>query len=221
MRLATTLVGFVVTALLAPAIVAGQSQSGAILNELELRQALSGTDAPDHAKLTAHFTALADRYAADAVRHEAMAKSAPAGPQKGIGLDLRAHCTSLAKRNKQLEASARELAKMHTSAVPGQAQTGAAKGLPKDMGARKASDDELAAFAEKATAAGDHRALADYFTKLSERYAADASAHAGMATLYRTGRTPGMAIHCERLAEMARGAAAEAKEAAAQHASMK
>lgn len=221
MRCRPAFLALVATAFLAPAMVAGQSQSGPILNEMELRQALSGTSGPDHAKLSAHFTALADQYAADATRHESLAKKYPGAPQKGIGTDFRAHCTSLAKRNKQLEASARELAKMHASAAPGQAQPGAAKGLPKDMGARKASEDELTAFAEKAAAAGDHRGLSDYFTKLSERYARDASAHAGMATLYRTGRTPGMAIHCERLVETARGAAAEAKEAAAQHASMK
>lgn len=221
MRFRSTFVALVATALIAPAMVGGQSPSGPILNELELRQALSGTGAPEHAKLTAHFTALADRYAADAARHQAMAKKYPAGPQKGINPDLRAHCTNLAKRGKQLEASARQLAKMHTSAAPGQAQPAAPKGLPKDLGARKASEDEMAGFAEKAAEAGDHRALSDYFTKLSERYAADASSHAGMATLYRTGRTPGMADHCDRLSKTAREAAAEAKEAAAQHASMK
>ena len=221
MRFRTAIVAAVTVALFVPAIVAAQPQANPILNEVELRQALSGTDAPNHAKLAAHFSALAERYAADAARHAAMAKRPPAGPQKGIGSDLRVHCANLARLDKQMAASALELAKMHASAAPGEAHPRPAKGLPKDMGARKASDDELGAFAEKAAAAGDHRALADYFTKLSERYAADASAHAGMATLYRTGRTAGMAVHCDRLAQTARRAAAEAKEAALQHASMK
>jgi hypothetical protein len=203
------------------AAVGQQSQAGPILNELELRQALSGTGAIEHAKLEAHFVALADRYASDAKRHETMARNAPAGSHKGIGPDVRAHCNNLVRLDKKMEAEARDLAKLHAAAAPGQPHPEHTKGLPSDLGARKASEDEMTAFAEKAAATGDHGALAEYFSKLAERYDAEASAHAGMATMYRTGRTAGAADHCDRLVRTARAAAKEAKAAAAQHAALK
>ena len=71
--------------------------------------------------------------------------------------------------------------------------------------------------AAKAAAAGDHRALSDYFARLAQRYRSDADGHTGMATLYRTGRTAAMSNRCERLARLARGAATEARTAAEMH----
>jgi hypothetical protein len=205
----------------APALGAGQTATtNPVLTELELRQALSGTGVADHGRLAAHFAALADRYATEAKRHEAMARTQPGASHKGIGPDLRVHCRNLARLDTRLATSARALASLHATAAPGQAQPTPTSGLPRDLGARKASEDELTAFAEKAAAAGDHRGLAEYFTKLAERYDADVSAHTGMATLYRTGRTAGAADHCERLARTARAAAKEAKSAAAMHAAV-
>ena len=88
-------------------------------------------------------------------------------------------------------------------------------GLTTGVGARKPNEADMAAFAEKAAAAGDHRALADYFATLAQRYQSDADGHTGMATLYRTSRTAGMSNHCERLARLAKGAAKEARTASA------
>ena len=201
---------------------AGQpAQASPILNELEWRQALGGTGGADHARLEAHFAALADRYAGEATRHESMARRYPAGSHKGIGPDLRAHCNNLVRLNRRLDASARSLAKIHATAAPGQAQPTPPQGLSSNLGVRQASEDELTAFAEKAAAAGDHQGLAEYWLKLAERYDTDASVHQGMATLYRTGRTAGAADHCERLAQTARAAAKEAKAASGQHAAGK
>lgn len=92
-------------------------------------------------------------------------------------------------------------------------------GLTTGVGARKPNHDELAAFG-KAVKACDHRALADYFTALAKRYQADGDGHTGMATLYRTTRMPAMSNHCERLSRLAKGAAEEARSAAAMHTSL-
>ena len=115
-----------------------QTEPGRILNDLELRQALSGTGQADHAKLEAHFVALADRYAAEAARHQAMARTSPPSSSRSTGLDMRGHCTSLARLDTQLATTARALAKLHAHAVPGAPQPAAGKGMPKDMGARPA-----------------------------------------------------------------------------------
>jgi hypothetical protein len=197
-------------------LAAAQEATTPVLNTLELRQAVvSGTQA-DQARLAAHFTALADRYAADAKVHAKMAQALAATP-KTPGAS--AHCKQLAAANQRLETEARELAAFHTKAAAGTAGVAPSDraGLTTGVGARKPTDDEMEAFADKAGRAGDHRALADYFTTLAKRYQADADAHRGMATLYQTSRTAGMVPHCERLARLAKGAANEARTAAAMH----
>jgi hypothetical protein len=200
-------------------LAAAQEPSTPILNTLELRQALASGTPADLGRLAAHFTALADRYAADAKVHARMAQ-ALTGTPKAPGAS--AHCKQLAAANQNLEAAARELATFHAKSAAGTA--GAAPsdraGLTTGVGARKPTSDEMEAFAAKAAEAGDHRALADYFTTLAKRYQADADAHTGMATMYRTSRTAGMVPHCERLARLAKGAAKEARTAAAMHTSL-
>ena len=200
-------------------VAAAQEPTTPILNTLELRQAVARSAPADQARLTAHFTALADRYAADAKVHAKMAQALAATP-KSPGAS--AHCTQLAAADQRLEAAARELATFHTNSAAG--AQGAAPtdrgGLTTGVGARKPTEDELSAFAVKAAEAGDHRALADYFSTLAKRYQVDADAHNGMATLYRTGRTAAMSHHCEQLARLAKDAAKEARTAAAMHASL-
>ena len=200
-------------------LAAAQEATPPILNALELRQAVSNGTPADQARLAAHFAALADRYAADAKLHAKMAQALAATP-KSPGASL--HCKQLATADQQLEAAARELATFHGKAAAGMqgAVPADRAGLTTGVGARKPTDDELSAFEVKAAETGDHRALADYFSTLAKRYQADADAHNGMATLYRTGRTAAMSNHCERLARLAKGAAKEARTAAAMHSSL-
>jgi hypothetical protein len=191
---------------------APQATPGAILNAAELRQAISATGGPDHAKLAAHFTALADRYAADSARHAEMAKGYASNTSRAGGPDMRGHCTALANLSAGMEKSARELAKFHADGARA-AGTGAG---PSPAAPHAADHAKMPSMADKAPAAGDHAAASSYFTSLADRYTADADSHAAMAALYRTGRMAGMADHCERLARDARAAAKQAREAAAQ-----
>lgn len=209
-RAASSFIAIVVAA--AALTAAPQGTSGPVLDEGELRQAMSATGAPDHAKLAAHYTALADRYGGDSARHAEMAKGYSTNTSRAGGPDMRGHCIALANLNAGMEKSARNLAKFHTDSA-----ATAAKPAPSgSMGGQMASHGKVGE-AEKAPAPSDHAAVAAYFNRVADRYTADAKMHDAMAAMYRTGRTAGMADHCERLARDARAAAKHAREAAAQH----
>jgi hypothetical protein len=205
--------GVVAILLAAAALTAApQGTAGHVLNEAELRQAMSATGGPDHAKLAAHYTALAARYAADSAMHAEMAKWYSSNTSRAGGPDMRTHCAALANLSAGMEKSARELAKFHM-------ESGGATAKPSPsgaMGGDMASHAKMRE-AEKAPAPSDHAAVAAHFTRLADRYTADAKMHDAMAAMYRTGRTAGMVDHCERLARDARAAAKEAREAAGQH----
>lgn len=197
---------------------APQGNTGAILTKEELRQAISAPGGPDHVKLAAHFTAVADRYAADAAKHAEMAKGFSTNTSRAGGPDMRGHCTALANLSAGMEKSARALSKFHADSARSGAK-GAGPGSAAANGADHANMPGMAnmpGIADKAPAVGDHAAMSSYFTSLADRYTADADTHAAMAELYRTGRMAGMADHCERLARDARTAAKRAREAAAQ-----
>ena len=53
-----------------------------ILNTLEVQKLVASTDPADNARLSAHFAALADRYAREATRHDAMAQAFIASPTR-------------------------------------------------------------------------------------------------------------------------------------------
>lgn len=209
-RTASSFVAIVLAA--ATLTAAPQGTAGPILNEGEMRQTMSASGTPDHAKLSAHYTALADRYAADSTGHAEMAKGYSSNTSRAGGPDMRTHCTALANLAAGMEKSARELAKFHR----GNAGTAAKPAPSGSMGSQMASHANMGE-AEKAPAAGDQAAVAAYFNRLADRYTADAKTHDSMAALYRTGRAAGTADHCERLARDARAAAKQAREAASQH----
>ena len=193
-----------------------QDAKSPILNSLELRQAVASEAPSDQARLAAHYTALAEKYAASAKRHASMAAALTSSRNPGPSV----HCKQLATLDGRLEAAARELAAFHVKV--GQGAAGASPshpgGLGTGTGARKPTDEELEAFAEKASKTGDHRALMDYFSTLSQRYTADAEAHSALAAAYRSTKSmAGMAVHCERLAALAKEAAKEARAAADMH----
>ena len=209
-KAASTVVAMVLAA--ATLTAAPQGTPGHVLSEAELRQAMSASGAPDHAKLAAHYTALADRYAADSAMHAEMAKWYSSNKSRAGGPDMGTHCTALANLGAGMEKSARELAKFHTDS-----SGTAAKPAPSGSMAGRTASHARMGEAEKAPAPNDHSAVAAHFNRLADRYTADAKTHDAMAAMYRTGRTAGMADHCERLARDARAAAKQAREAASQH----
>jgi hypothetical protein len=221
----TISVGTVITAcalsLFAGGAAMAQDQPTPVLNALELRQLVERAEPADHARLSAHFGTLAERYATDAKQHERMAQASSGEAGKSSNAGLAAHCRSLAKHDRELEEGARALVTFHTGRAAGASLAPPAntRGLESGVGASKAKDEELADFAAKAAATKDHRALADYFATLADRYTADADSHQAMSAWYGgpNSRLAGMVPHCDRLAKTARAAAKESRAAAAMH----
>ena len=203
---------------LMPGTVAAQDNSG-ILNSLEVRQLVGRAEPGDHVRLGSHFSALGDRYAAEAKRHTSMAQSFIGNPSRNLGTGMSAHCKQLANLNTQSATTVRELAAYHQKLASGSPAT-----PPKDgarfqggAGAPEPTEKELNALAAKASTPAEHRALEEYFLTLAKRYTADADEHVVLAQTYRGTRIAQAAVHHDRLAGLARDAAKEATAAARMH----
>jgi hypothetical protein len=164
-----------------------QTGSSPILNSLEVRTLAASTDPADNARLSAHFAALADRYARDATRHNAMAQAFVASPTRRTPANSAAdHCQRLATLNRQSADTLRELATYHDKRAAGTQSTpprGAAR-FQAGAGAPEPADDGLSALAAKAGTPADHRALEEYFAAAAKRYREEAR-HA-----HRSGGSP-------------------------------
>ena len=190
-----------------------------ILNTLEVRTLVASAEPADHARLVGHFTALAERYDAEARKHTSMATAFAGNPSRNLGTGMNAHCTRLAALNADTAAALRELAGHHRSLAAGKASA-----VPKGVaafqsgaGAPAPTEAELKALAAKAATPADHRALEEYFRTAAGRYTAEANDHAALAQRYRGTRIAQAAAHCDRIVATAREAAKEATAAAASH----
>ena len=85
--------------------VAAQEKPSGLLNTLEVQQLVKRAEPGDNARLAAHFTALADRYAAEAKRHTSMAQSFVGNPSRNLG--IRHERALQAARGSQYEVSDR------------------------------------------------------------------------------------------------------------------
>ena len=190
-----------------------------ILNTFEVQKLVASGEAADNAKLSAHFAALADRYADEARRHEAMARSFVGNPNRNTGAGMSVHCRRLAELNNQSAATLRELATHHQKLAGGtpSAPPRDAARFQKGAGAPQPTEQELNALAAKASTPADHRALAEYFQTLAKRYTADANAHVAIGQSYRGTRIAQAADHCDRIVANARESAKEATAAADMH----
>jgi hypothetical protein len=196
-----------------------QDKSPALLSTVEVQQLVKRAEPGDNARLAAHFTALAERYTADAKRHTEMSQSFIGNPSRSLGTGMSAHCKELAALNTQAATTVSELATYHQKLAAGAAATAPTAGARFEggAGAPEPTDQELKAFAAKAGTPADHRALEEYFLTLAKRYTADAKEHAAMASTYRGTRIAQAAVHCDHLAALAQKEAKEATDAAAMH----
>jgi hypothetical protein len=197
------------------------SQTAApVLNTLEVQKLVASSTPGDNMKLSGHFTALADRYAAEARRHTAMAQSYVGNPNRSTGGGMSIHCKRLAELNTQSATTLRELADHHKALAAGPASTAPAGAGRFQSGAAapEPTEAELKALATKAATPADHRALQEYFLTAAKRYTAFATAHSAIALSYRGTRIAQAADHCDRLVANAREAAKEATAAAEMHA---
>ena len=209
-------------AILACAGAAAAQATSPVLNTLEVQKLVASGQPGDNATLSAHFAALADRYTAEAKRHEAMARSFAGNPNRQTGSGMGAHCRRLAELNADAAATLRGLAMHHQKLAAGVPST-----PPRDSarflggaGATEPSEPQLNALAAKASTPADHRALAEYFQTAARRYTADANTHATIAASYRGTRSAQAAAHCDRIVTVSRDAAKEASAAAEMHAQL-
>jgi hypothetical protein len=199
--------------------VAGQDKPTALLNTLEVRQLVSRAEPEDNIRLSAHFSALADRYAAETKRHLSMSQSFVGNPSRNLGTGMRAHCKRLADLNMESATTVRELAVYHEKLARGTSAS-----VPRDAaqfrsgaGASEPTEKELKALAAKASSPSEHRSLEEYFLMLAKRYATDAEQHIALAQQYQGTRLASAAMLHDHLAGLAREEAKEATAAAEMH----
>ena len=149
--------------------VVAQDRPSAVLNSLEVRQLVARAEPADHVRLAAHFSALGDRYTAEAKRHVSMSQSFVGNPSRNLATGMSAHCKRLADLNTQSATTVRELAAYHEKLASGAPAT-----PPKDgarfqggAGAPEPTEKELSALAAKASTPAEHRALEEYFVTLA------------------------------------------------------
>ena len=202
--------------------VVAQEKPSALLNTLEVQQLVKRAEPGDNARLAAHFTALADWYAAEAKRHTSMAQSFVGNPSRNLGSGMSAHCKRLADLNTESATDLRELASYHQKLASGVTAAPPAAGARFEggAGAPAPTGEELNAMAARAGTPSDHRALEEYFVTLAKRYAAGADQHATLALTFQGTKMASAASLHDHLARLARESAKEATNAAAMHKSL-
>ena len=192
---------------------APQTPSSPMLNALQVRTLVTSSQPADNARLSAHFTALAERYTAEAKRHGAMAQAFIAAPTRRVAANTAAdHCKRLVELNTQSADTVRQLAAHHQRLAAGAPSTPPKGGswFQSGAGAPEPSDADLSALAAKANTRADHLALEEYFLTAAKRYTAEASEHVAMAQAYRGTRIAQAAAYCDRLVTLSRDSAKEA-----------
>ena len=198
---------------------ASEEKSIGLMNSLEVKQLVARGEPGDNARLSAHFSALADRFTAEATRHTSMSQSFAGNPSRSLGTGMSMHCKRLADLNTQSATTARELSAYHSQLAGGTPAT-----MPRDAarfhegaGAPEPTGKELNALAASAKTRAEHKALEEYFLTLSKRYSTEANEHVALAQTYRGTKIAQAAVHHDRLAALARDSAKEATAAAEMH----
>ena len=203
---------------LALALASGLLAQGKPLTASEVSQLISRGDPADHARLSAHFAALAERQAADVKMHTAM-QQAYANSGKPSGLGMVNHCKAMVGRGQESAGSLRELSAYHSKLAGGATIQGGLAILAPSSG--HPSDAELTRLAATAETAADHCALQTYFASVATRDEGEAADHAAYAKTWRgltkvTAYQTQAAAH-DRVAGQLRETAKEARAAASMH----
>ena len=211
--------------LAAAALIAGagvasaQERPNGLLNNVEVRQLVARAEPADNARLAVHFTALADRYTAEAKRHVSMSQSFLGNPSRNLGSGMSLHCKRLSDLNTQSATTVRELAAYHEKLTAGASATPPRDGarFQGGAGAPEPTEKELDALAAKASTPAEHRALEEYFLTLVKRSTTAAEEHVTLAQSYRGTKIEQAAAMQDHLARLARDSAKEATAAAEMH----
>lgn len=202
-----------------------QTAPPSLLSDVEVRQLIARGEPGDHARLSEHFTILAQRYEADAKRHESMGRAFSGNPKlAAMATSQREHCRQLSARNLESAATLRELVTHHTKLASGQPNDppSGAERFERGAGSPAPSDETLMRLAGVAETASDHRLLEEYFTSLASRYEQEAKTSSAFAASWQAGgsKNPSasrLAAQWDRLARQQRASAIEARAAAALH----
>lgn len=176
-----------------------QNSPSVPLNEAEVRQLIVRGEPADHARLSTHFTAMAQQYTTDAKRHESIGQAFSGNTKLAhIAVSQQEHCRQLSSRNLESVATFRELAAHHTKLAAGAVSVPpkASERIESGSGARVPTDAELTRLATTAESA------------------AYASSWRGMT---RNPSAPALAANWDRLVRQQRESATEARAAAAMH----
>lgn len=216
----TIYLGILVGAFLSLLATRAAAQGSPILNIIEVQKLVASDVPADHARLAAHFTALADQSEGEAKRHQAMSNGFGINPVRQLGANMRPHCNRLAELNREAAKTLGEMAAHHTKLAAGLPSIAPPKGslYQSGKGARVPTEGELRDLAAKARTAADHRALMEYFSETARQHTATGQEHVQMAQAYRGSTRFGWAAsHCDRMVTLSRDAAKEATAAAVMH----
>lgn len=210
--------------LVAAALVAAVAApaAGQTLNTLEVQRLVAVDTPAAHVTLSKHYMALADAFAADAARFDALA-TAPSGNPNHATSGVNARRARQADAALQLSTAARDMAAYHQLLSIGSTPTAPADRARFDggFGARVPTAADVGAAVAAARTAADHHVLEEYFATLAAHSDRGAKEHAAMAARLRvSGQRRGSefaAMHCDVLAKRARDAAKDARTDAALH----
>jgi hypothetical protein len=222
LNIRTMLAGF---AMMVIATGAAAQDRSALLTTIEVKELVASAQPNVHARLRDHFAALADKYAADAQRHQATAQVLTGNPNHPPAVPPGARHARLAESAIISAATFRELSAHHGRLAAGQASQAPANSarFENGEGAPAPTDTQLRELSAGARTPSEHRALDEYFSELAQKYASAAQKHAAMAVRYRlhpndrAGSFTALAAHCERLAKQSLESADAARAMAAEH----
>jgi len=196
-----------------------QDRSPALLSSLEVQQLVQRGEPDDNARLAAHFTALGDRYTAEAAQHARMASAYTGNAGRSLGTGMSVHCKQLADLNTQSATEVRALATYHQKLASGAAaaRPAAGAGFEGGAGAPAPTREDLNALAARASTPADHRSLEEYFLTVAKRYTREAIDYSTTASTFRGTKMASAAVHGDSLARLSKDSASEAAKAAAMH----
>lgn len=217
----TTIPAVVAVFGVAAGVSARQANAPGLLAAPQVRELVTSQRPDDHARLKAHFEALAAKYTADANRHAAFA-SATANIPRGIGASASVHHTRLAANATESAKVVRELAAHHGLLGTGVASTAPRGSERFEQGAGAPptpTEKEMLELAARAQTPREHEQLSEYYTTLAARYTSDAKDHRAMAQTYRSqNRVNQSAVaDCERLVQLSEKSAKETEALATEH----
>jgi hypothetical protein len=208
---------------LAPALAGAADDPKAVVLTFGEVRALASRAAPgDHLRLTTHFSARADEYAAEVQRHAVMSTAFGTNANRRLKIESAPHCARLAELNAVLAATMRELAAHHAALAPNPISANSRDDAAFDrVGTPSSSGGEaLSLLAARACTPSDHWMLYEYFLSLASRSTVEGDEYAVIARAYRARaneRDAAQAVRCDRLVMLLRDAGREANATAAIH----